>query len=56
MSVDDDDPPFDHGSQPVVERPTEPPGTGSAISQTIIYIIGAVVLIAALLWLLVPIL
>jgi hypothetical protein len=49
-----DGPPYEGGSQPVPERPTPPPSGGSSVTQTVILIIGALAVIAAILWILVP--
>ena len=54
--LSDDDPPFDHGAQAVPEHSTPPPSTGRSAGQMVVIAIGALVLIAALLWILVPIL
>jgi hypothetical protein len=50
----EDDPPFEHGSQPVPERTPEVPKGGRTVIQTIVVVIGAIVLLAALIWILVP--
>ncbi len=56
MSADEHDPPFDHGSQPVAEHPTAPPGPGNTASRTVIYVIAGLAVLAALAWVLVPLL
>lgn len=50
------DPPFESGSQSVPERAPEVPGPGRSALQTIFIIGAALVLVAGILWLLVPIL
>lgn len=50
---DREEPPFEGGSQPVKERPPEKP-TGRGAAQTVVVVIGVLVVLAALLWLLVP--
>jgi hypothetical protein len=49
-----DDPPFDGGSQPVQERPPDKPTAAGSVMQTVVIVIGVLVLLAALLWLVVP--
>ncbi|MEX2583963.1 MAG: hypothetical protein WD766_11845 [Gemmatimonadota bacterium] len=49
-----EDPPFEGGSQPVPERPTKTPTGGRAAVQTVIVAIAILVLVAAILWLIVP--
>lgn len=48
------EPPFEGGSQPVPERPPEMPAEGRSVGQTVVVIVGVLVLLAALLWLFVP--
>lgn len=52
----DEEPPFESGSQAAPERPPEVPGAGRSTAQLAVLVIGAVVVVAAVLWLLVPIL
>jgi hypothetical protein len=49
-----DDPPFEGGSQPVQERPPEKPTAAGSVMQTAVIVIGVLVLLAALIWLVVP--
>ena len=56
MSKDQEDPPYDGGSQPVTERPPEVPGPGRSVVQTAVTVVAVLAVLAALLWLLVPIL
>lgn len=48
------DPPFDGGAQPVKEKRAEVPKAGRTAGQTIIVIVCALVLLAAVLWIIVP--
>lgn len=50
----DREPPYEGGSQPVREEPTAPAGAGRTVGQTVVIVIGVLVILAALLWLLVP--
>lgn len=56
MDKRSDEPPFMGGSQPVKERPPEMPTGGRSVMQTVVYIVGGLALLAAILWLLVPVL
>ena len=49
-----DGPPYEGGSQPVGEHPTPPPSEGQGAAQTVILVVGVLVVLAALLWILVP--
>lgn len=49
-----EDPPFEGGSQPVPENPPEVPTGGRTVGQTVIIIVGVLVVLAAILWLVVP--
>ncbi len=49
----DEEPPFEGGAQPVKERPPEQP-TGRGVGQTVVIVIAVLVVLAAILWLLVP--
>jgi len=49
-----DGPPYDGGSQPVQEHRPEQPGGGRTVMQTVVVVIGVLVLLAALLWIVVP--
>ena len=55
MTNSNDDPPFEGGSQPVPERASEVPGAGRSVMQTVAVIVGVLVVLACVLWLLVPI-
>lgn len=46
--------PRDDGSEPVEEHPPESPGPGRSTAQYAIMALAALILIAALLWLLLP--
>ena len=48
------EPPFEGGSQPVPENPPEMSTGGRSVAQTVVVIVGVLVLLAAVLWLLVP--
>lgn len=48
------EPPFEGGSQPVPEHPPETPTGGRSVMQTVVVVVGVLVLLAAALWLLVP--
>lgn len=48
------EPPFQGGSQPVPERPPEVPKGGRGVMQTVVVILGVLLVLAAALWLLVP--
>lgn len=54
MDRQQEEPPFEGGSQPVPERPPEVPTGGRRVMQTAVVIVGVLVLLAAALWLLVP--
>lgn len=54
--MDHDEPPYEGGSQPVPENPPEVPHGGRSALQTIVIAVGALVVLAALLWLLIPLL
>jgi flagellar biogenesis protein FliO len=56
VNQSNDQPPFEGGSQPVPERQPEMPQAGRTVGQTIVVVIGVIVLIAALAWILVPLL
>lgn len=47
-------PPFEGGSQPVQERPPEKPGPARSGMQIVVVILAVLVLLAALLWIVVP--
>ena len=44
----------DDGTEPVREHRAEVPGPGRSAAQTFVMIVGALVLLAAVLWLLLP--
>jgi Flp pilus assembly protein TadB len=56
VSEKDREPPFEGGSQPVPEHPPEVAGNGRTVTQTVALVVGALVIAAAVLWLLVPLL
>ena len=56
MANHQDDPPYDGGSQPVPERPPEMPTGGRSVAQTVVTVVGVLVVLGAVLWLLVPML
>ena len=47
---EDEDPPFQGGSQPVKERPPEVPTAGWTVGQAVVVVASAVVLLAAVLY------
>jgi len=49
-----EEPPFEGGSQPVPENPPEMRTGGRSVAQAVVLIVGALVILAAILWLLVP--
>jgi hypothetical protein len=49
-----EEPPYEGGSQPVQERPTEVPAAGRSAAQTIIIALAVLAILAAALWLVVP--
>lgn len=49
-----EDPPFEGGSQPVQEKPPEKPTAAGSVMQTFVIVVGVLVVLAALLWLVVP--
>ena len=51
MVSPDEDPPFDGGAQPVKERPAEVPTAGRTVGQWMVLIVGALVALAAVLYL-----
>ncbi len=54
MADEREDPPYEGGSQPVPEHRPEVPTGGRSVAQTVVVIVGVLVLLAAVLWLLVP--
>lgn len=48
------EPEFEGGSQPVPEHPPEVATVGRSIAQTVIIVVGLLVVLAAVLWLVVP--
>jgi hypothetical protein len=48
------EPPFEGGSQPVPESQPEMPGPGRSAMQTVVIVVAVLVVLAALVWLLVP--
>jgi hypothetical protein len=53
---DRNEPPYEGGSQPVPEHPPEVSHGGRTAMQTVVIVIGALVLLAAILWILIPLL
>jgi hypothetical protein len=51
MVSPNEDPPFDGGAQPVKERPPEVPTAGRSAGQWVVVIVGALVVLAAVLYL-----
>ena len=49
-----DDRSFQGGAQPVTERRPEAPLPGWSIAQTIVVVVGVLAVVAALIWVLVP--
>ena len=54
MDRQNEEPPYEGGSQPVPEKPSEVPGPGRGVGQTVIVVLAVLVVLAALLWLVVP--
>lgn len=54
MAEPEKDPPFEGGSQPVTEHPTGIKGGGRGAAQTLVIVLAALLLLAALAWFLVP--
>jgi hypothetical protein len=54
VNEDRQEPPFEGGSQPVPENRAEMPKGGRSVGQAVIIALGVLVLLAALLWILVP--
>ena len=54
MAEPREEPPFEGGSQPVPENPPETAGRGRSAAQTVVVVVGVLILLAAILWLLVP--
>jgi hypothetical protein len=52
----DEEPPFEGGAQPVKEHPTGIRGGGRGAIQTVVVVVAALVVLAALLWFAVPVL
>jgi hypothetical protein len=50
-----EDPPFEGGSQPVPQRPPGVPGPGRSTAQVVVLVIAALVIVAVLIWIFVPI-
>lgn len=50
----DREPPFESGSQPVPEHPPEVPTGGRSVGQTVVIVVGVLVVLAGILWLVVP--
>jgi hypothetical protein len=44
----------DDGTEPMREHPPESPGPGRTAMQVLVIVVGALVLLAGLLWLLIP--
>ncbi len=56
MAEREKEPPFEGGSQPVQERAKGIKGGGRTAMQTVVLVVAALVVLAGLLWFLVPIL
>jgi hypothetical protein len=52
---DSREPPYEGGAQPVPEHPPEVPGPGRSVVQTIVIVIAVLVVLAALIWFLGPV-
>jgi hypothetical protein len=50
------EPPFEGGAQPVPEIPPDMPGAGHTFWRTVMVVIAVLVIIAAIAWVLTPIL
>lgn len=50
LSNSEKEPPFQGGSQPVKEHASEVPGPGRSVAQGLVLVLGAVVLLAGLMW------
>jgi hypothetical protein len=48
------EPPFEGGGQPVPDNPPEVPRGGRGVMQTVVVVVGVLVVLAALLWLIIP--
>lgn len=48
------EPPFQGGAQPVKERRAEVPREGRSLGMTLVVAVGVLTILAAVLWLLVP--
>jgi hypothetical protein len=56
VAYPDDEPPYEGGSQPVPEDRPEMETGGRSVIQTVVVVIAVLVLLAAILWLLIPLL
>lgn len=54
MDEREKEPPFDGGSQPVPERPPEQASGARTVGQTVVIVVGVLVVLAGILWLVVP--
>lgn len=54
MEDQEDRTPQPDGSEPVHEHPPESPGPGRTMTQYLVLAVGALIVLAALLWFLVP--
>lgn len=54
MDERENEPPYEGGAQPVPEHPTGVSGEGRGIMQTVVVVVAVLVLLAAVAWLLVP--
>lgn len=52
MDSEKQDPPFEHGAQPVPERAPEVPSGGRTVMQTVVIVIGVLAVLAGLIYLL----
>jgi hypothetical protein len=54
MEKPNDEAPFEGGAQPVREHREEVPGGGRTVAQMVVLVLAVLVIVAAVLWLLVP--
>lgn len=54
MDEREKEPPFEGGAQPVPERPPEQASGGRTVGQTVVIVVGVLVVLAGILWLVVP--
>lgn len=56
MAENDEEPPFEGGAQPVKEQSKGIRGEGRGAMQTVVIVVAVLVVLAAVLWFLLPIL